>query len=215
MIYRDTVNGKSCLRIPPGIQTAKHIEDVVELTRDLIAHGESRCGTGKSPVERFGINLDQRLQLALRLTPEQLQEHFPKHRLHPYVELFIQGAAKEHLFDWRLVAKALSPAERKEYAAARQRMVVALLSGAREPSFRGRVKAHQDKVRRNLAVIRRYTDAQFRHSRVLVIRVDCMFVEGFAPAHDWTQARAYRESLIKFLNRDLPKMAWSAHLWHS
>ncbi|MEJ8860119.1 hypothetical protein WKW79_36715 [Variovorax robiniae] len=36
-----------------------------------------------------------------------------------------------------------------------------------------------------------------------------MFVEGFAPAHDWTQARAYREALIKFLNRDLPTVIQS------
>lgn len=37
MIYHDTFNGKECLRIPSGFQTAKHIEDIVALTRDLLA----------------------------------------------------------------------------------------------------------------------------------------------------------------------------------
>ncbi len=210
MIYHDTFNGKECLRIPSGFQTAKHIEDIVALTRDLLAEGPSQCAPGKSPVQRFGSKLDQRVQRALWLTPQQLQENLPKHRLHPYVELFIQCAAREHLFNWRALGKALSHAEHKEYAEARQRMLAALRSGAREPAFRKTVKLHQDKVRRNLTCIRRYTDAQFRrHSRLLVIRVDCMFIEGFAPAHDWTQARAYRETLIKFLNRVLPKVIQS------
>lgn len=210
MIYHDTFNGKECLRIPSGFQTAKHIEDIVDLTRDLLAEGPSHCAPGKSPVQRFGSKLEQRIQRALWLTPQQLQENLPKHRLHPYVELFIQCAARERLFDWRALGKALSQAERKEYAAARQRMLSALRSGAREPAFRKTVKFHQDKVRRNLTCVRRYTDAQFRrHSRLLVIRVDCMFVEGFSPAHDWIQARAYREALIKYLNRDLPKVIQS------
>jgi len=206
MIYHDTFNGKECLRIPLGFQEAKHIEDVVALTRDLIAETPPQCPEAKARTQRSSSILDDRLQLVLRLTPSQLQEHFPKHRLHPYVDLFIQCAAKEHLFDWMSISEALSQFERHKYAAARQRMIASLRAGARDAKFRSRVKAHQDKIRRNLSVIRRYTDAQFRHSRVLVIRVDCMFVEGFAPAHDWTSARSYREALIKFLNRDLPSV---------
>lgn len=210
MIYRDTVDGKTCLRIPPGIQTAKHIEDVVELTHELIAQRASQCAPDKLPVQHFGSKLDERLQLALRLTPAQLQEHFPKHRLHPYVDLFLQCAAKERLFDYRYLGKALTPAEKKEYATARLRMLASLRAGAQEPAFRKVVKPHQDKVRRNLKCIRNYTDAQFRrHSRLLVIRVDCMFVDGFAQAHEWIQARTYRETLIKYLNKDLPKVIQS------
>lgn len=205
-LYRETVSGKEHLHIPLGFETAKHIEDVVFLTRDLLAEKVSQCASGKSPVQRFGSKLDERLQLALRLTPAQLQEHFPKHRLHPYVELFLQCADREYLFERNFLAKALTPTERDEYAAARQRMLSALRADAREPKFRRRVKAHQDKVRRNLNVIRRYTDAQFRHSKVLVIRVDCLFVDGFALAHDWAQARLYREALIKYINRDLPRV---------
>ncbi|MDT4845511.1 Inovirus Gp2 [compost metagenome] len=210
LFCRETVDGKSRLRIPLGFQTAKHIEDIVDLTRDLLALRPSQCASGKSPVQRFGTLLDQRLQHALWLRPVQLEEHFPKHRLHPYVELFMRCAAKERLFDYGAHDKAMNLAQHKEYAAARQRMLAALRAGARKPALRKTVKAHQDKVRRNLSCIRSYTDAQFnRHSRLLVIRVDCMFVEGFAPAHDWTQARAYREALIKFLNRDLPKVIQS------
>ena len=205
VIYRETVSGKTHLHIPPGIQTAKHIEDLVNLTLDLLAQ-PYQFAPGKSPVQRFGAKLDEGLQRALVLTPAQLDEHFPKHRLHPYVELFIQCADKERLFDYRALGQALTQAEQREYAAARQRMLTALRAGAREPAFRKKVKPHQDKVRRNLTCIRRYTDAQFRHSRVLVIRVDCMFVDGFSPAHNWTQAQRYREALIKYLNRDLPKV---------
>lgn len=212
MIYHDTGKGKGkeCLRIPLGFQEAKHIEDIVALACDLLAEKPHQCAAGKAGVQNYRSKLDERLQLALRLAPDQVHEHFPKHRLHPYVDLFMHCAAKEHLFDWMPISKALSQSERREYAAARQRMIASLQAGARAPDFRSRVKAHQDKVSRNLAVIRRYTDAQFRHSRVLVIRVDCMFVEGFAPAHDWTQARSYRQALIKFLNRDLPTVIQSA-----
>lgn len=210
MIYHGTFEGKDCLRIPPGFQVAKYIEDIVDLTRDLLGESPFKRVFGKPPVQRFGSKLDERIQRALWLTPAQLREHFPKHRLHPYVELFMLFAAKERLFDWRFLGKTLSLAERVEYEAARQRMLAALRAGAREPAFHKKVKAHQDKVRRNLSCIRRYTDALFvRHSRLLVIRVDCMFVEGVAPAHDWLQARAYREALIKYLNRDLPKVIQS------
>lgn len=210
MIYDDIVDGKLCIRTPPGFQAAKHIEDIISLTNDLLAERPSQCVPGKSPVQRFGPELDRRVQRALWLTPAQLKEHFPKHRLHPYVDLFIQCSFREHLFNWRLWGQTLSRSERNEYAAARQRMLVALRSGAREPAFRKTVKLHQDKVRRNLACTRHYTAAQFRrHSRLLVIRVDCMFTEGFSPAHDWIQARAHREELIKFLNRDLPKVIQS------
>lgn len=195
---------------PPGFKIATHIEDIVDLTRDLLALKPAQCAPGRLPVQSRSTLLDKRLQLANRLTPDQLQEHFPKHRLHPYVDLFLHCAAKERLFDWNRIARSLSEAERIEYAAARQRMLVAMHARAREPAFHKKVKAHQDKARRNLTCIRRYTDGQFaRHSRLLVIRVDCMFVDGFAPAHDWIQARAYRETLIKFLNRDLPGLIQS------
>jgi hypothetical protein len=200
MIYHDTFDGRDCLRKPLGFHTAKRIEDIVNLTRDLLVEKPSQRIPGSPPTPRFRSQLDQRLQRALWLAPAELQEHFPNHRLHPYVDLFIQCAARERLFDYRISEKALSKAEHETYAAARKRMLSALHSGAREPNFRKTVKRHQDKVRRNLYCIERYTAAQFRrHSRLLVIRVDCMFVDGFAAAHEWKQARIYREALINFL----------------
>ncbi|MGJ7521736.1 hypothetical protein ACSFA0_14710 [Variovorax sp. LT1P1] len=210
MMYHDIVEGTDHLRIPPGFQTARYIEHVVELTKDLLAQRPSQCESRKSPVQRFGKTFDDRLQRALWLTPAQLQEHFPKHRLHPYVALFVQCADKERLYDYRSMRNALSKAEYKEYAAARLRMLVALRAGALEPAFRKTVKAHQDKVRRNLNRTRDYVDAQLlRHSRLLVVRVDCMWTDGFAPAHDWLQARSHREALIEFLNKELPKLIQS------
>lgn len=210
LIYHDVVEGIDCLRIPPGFQVAKYIENVADLTHDLLAKKPSQCAPAKFPVQRFSSKLDDRLQRALWLTPAQLQEHFPKHRLHPYVALFVQSAASERLYDYWTLRNVLSQAERKEYAAARQRMLSTLRAGAREPAFRKTVKAHQDKVRRNLTCVRNYINAQFLgHPRLLVIRVDCMWIEGFAPAHDWIQARNCREALLKFLNRNLPKIIQS------
>jgi hypothetical protein len=209
MLYHDIVNGKNCVCIPLGFQVAKYIEDVVELTRDLTFQNRSQCAPGKFSVQCNSLKLDVRLQRALWLTPEQLHENFPKHLLHPYVALFVQCCAKERLYDYRTLRSALSKAEHKQYAAARQRMLATLRAGTHDPAFRKTVKAHQDKVRRNLNCIRRYTDAQFRYSRILVIRVDCMWNKGFTPAHDWIQARSYREALIKFLNRDFPKLIQS------
>jgi hypothetical protein len=198
VLYRDTVDGKDRLHIPLSFDTANHIENIVALTRDLLAMKPAQC------VPSSKIN--ERLQRALLLPPAELQAHFPKHRLHPYVDLFLQCASKEHLFDWRLVSNALSVTERTDYAKAVQQMLMALHAGAHDLEFRIRIKTHQDKVRRNLRVIRQYTDAQFRHSKVLVIRVDCLFAECFAPAHEWAKARNYRKALIKYLNRDLPKV---------
>lgn len=205
LIYRETVDGKTHLHIPPGIEVAKHLKEVVDLTTDLLAMKRPQGALGEPAPARFSSQLDDDLQLALRLSTAQLIEHFPKHCFHPYVELFVRCAASERLFDYKALGKALSQGEQREYANARQRMLDALSRGAREPKFRKRVKAHRDRVNRNLKVIRRYTDAQFRHGRVLVIRVDCLFNDGFAPAHDWLQARTYREALIKYLNRELPK----------
>ena len=205
LICRETLDGKTHLHIPPGIEPAKHLKEVVDLTTDLLTMKLPQGAPGEPAPARFSSQLDDDLQRALRLSPAQLIEHFPKHCFHPYAELFVQCAASERLFDYKALGKALSRAEQSDYANARQRMLDALRKGAREPKFRRRVKAHRDRVNRNLKVIRQYTDAQFRHARVLVIRVDCLFNDGFAPAHDWLRARAYREALIKYFNRDLPK----------
>lgn len=210
-LHRHREDGKHVVFIPQSFQTAKHLEDIVKLTHDLVALKKTQCAEGRTPVRRFGNVLDQRLQLALRLTPAQLQQDFPKHSFHPYVDIFMRCAEQEGLFDWIASLGGNSESDQDGYASARRRMLTSLRQAARENAVHKQVRTHRNKVRRNLKGIKRYTDALFdAYSRLLVIRVDCDFVSGFEATHDWALARAYRASLIKYINEDLPKEIQSA-----
>lgn len=190
--------------IPASFQTAQHLENIVKLTHDMVALRKTQCAPGNTPVQRFGNVLDIRLQLALQLTPAQLQQEFPKHRFHPYVDIFMRCAEQEGLFDWIASQGGNSMSDHADCAAARRRMLTSLRQAAREPAVRKRVRTHRNKVSRNLKSIKLYTDALFdAYSRLLVIRVDCEFVKGFDAAQDWTLARGYRASLIKYLSQEL------------
>ena len=205
----EIIDGEQRLVVNDSFSAALYLERIAEIAQDLSATRKNQCREGMYPLQRIGKKANAYLIDALLVPAREMFAHFPVHTFHPFIALFMDCAIEVGLHEC-IERQSCVVFEPTRWHSLRTEFVDLMRTRRSKRTFCRALRAHKNRCARNMRSAEEYVDGLFDHySRLLVLRVDLSFNMGMDAAHDWSKARAYRESLISFLNRDLPKLLQS------